>query len=255
MPRFSANLCMLFAEHDFLDRFAAAAHAGFAGVEYIGPYDHPPEKIAELARPTWSQPGVVQPAAGRLGARASAASPCLPERVEEFRAGVDTGDPLRPGARLQPGQLPGRHRARRCVDRAGWRIRLSKTSPTRPTAGRSGHPAARSSRSTRATFRASSSPLAPGAGADRARRLEQPLPAIRHLSHADHGGGSRPYDRGQPRPHRPHPAGRQSRPARAGHGRDQLSVPVPPSRPSSAMTAGSAPNTGRRPARPRVSAG
>ena len=39
-------------------------------------------------------------------------------------------------------------------------------------------------------------------------------------------------DRGQPRPHRPRAAGRQSRPARAGHGRDQLSVPVPPSRPS-----------------------
>ena len=37
MPRFSANLSMLFTEHDFLDRFDAAATAGFKGVEYLGP--------------------------------------------------------------------------------------------------------------------------------------------------------------------------------------------------------------------------
>ncbi|RUX00692.1 hydroxypyruvate isomerase, partial [Mesorhizobium sp. M8A.F.Ca.ET.059.01.1.1] len=36
MPRFSANLSMLFGEDDFLDRFDAAARAGFKGVEYIG---------------------------------------------------------------------------------------------------------------------------------------------------------------------------------------------------------------------------
>ncbi|TIR29674.1 MAG: hydroxypyruvate isomerase, partial [Mesorhizobium sp.] len=46
MPRFSANLSMLFGEHEFLDRFEAAAHAGFRGVEYIGPYDHAPEVVA-----------------------------------------------------------------------------------------------------------------------------------------------------------------------------------------------------------------
>ena len=43
MPKFSANLSMLFTEHDFLDRFDAAAKAGFKAVEYIGPYDHAPE--------------------------------------------------------------------------------------------------------------------------------------------------------------------------------------------------------------------
>ena len=39
MPRFAANLSMLFTEVDFLDRFAAAAEAGFSGVEYLFPYD------------------------------------------------------------------------------------------------------------------------------------------------------------------------------------------------------------------------
>jgi hydroxypyruvate isomerase len=46
MPVFSANLSMLFQEHDFLDRFDAAAKAGFTGVEYLGPYDQPAETVA-----------------------------------------------------------------------------------------------------------------------------------------------------------------------------------------------------------------
>src|SRR3546814_19923764 len=38
MPKFAANLSMLYGEHDFLDRFAAAAKDGFQGVEYLFPY-------------------------------------------------------------------------------------------------------------------------------------------------------------------------------------------------------------------------
>ena len=40
MPRFAANLSMMFAEVPFLDRFAAAAATGFAGVEYLFPYEY-----------------------------------------------------------------------------------------------------------------------------------------------------------------------------------------------------------------------
>ena len=40
MPRFAANLHYLFTELPFLERFAAAARAGFAGVEFQVPYDH-----------------------------------------------------------------------------------------------------------------------------------------------------------------------------------------------------------------------
>ena len=47
MPKFAANLSMMFTEHAFLDRFDAAAEAGFAAVEFLFPYDHPPEAIAE----------------------------------------------------------------------------------------------------------------------------------------------------------------------------------------------------------------
>ena len=44
MPRFTANLSMMFQDIGFLDRFDAAARAGFKGVEFLFPYDHPPER-------------------------------------------------------------------------------------------------------------------------------------------------------------------------------------------------------------------
>ena len=47
MPRFCANLTMLYGEHGFLDRFAAAAADGFKGVEYLFPYDFPKEELKE----------------------------------------------------------------------------------------------------------------------------------------------------------------------------------------------------------------
>jgi len=48
MPNFAANLSMMFQEiQNFLDRFDAAAKAGFKGVEFLFPYDHPPAAIAE----------------------------------------------------------------------------------------------------------------------------------------------------------------------------------------------------------------
>jgi hydroxypyruvate isomerase len=88
MPKFSANLSMLFTEHDFLDRFDAAARAGFKGVEYIGPYDHAPDVVAArlkkngLSQVLFNLP----PGDWAKGERGIAV---LPDRVEEFRAGVD----------------------------------------------------------------------------------------------------------------------------------------------------------------------
>src|SRR3954452_22133325 len=47
MPRFAANLTMMFNEVPFLDRFDAAAKAGFTAVEFLFPYDHPAEVVGE----------------------------------------------------------------------------------------------------------------------------------------------------------------------------------------------------------------
>ena len=46
MPKFAANLTMLYNEVDFLDRFRAAADAGFQGVEYLFPYDFTKDELA-----------------------------------------------------------------------------------------------------------------------------------------------------------------------------------------------------------------
>ncbi len=89
MPRFSANLSMLFAEHDFLDRFDAAARAGFRGVEYVSPYEHPAEVVAErLKRNDLTQALFNMPAGDWAGGERGIG--CLPDRVDEFRASVDT---------------------------------------------------------------------------------------------------------------------------------------------------------------------
>ncbi|MBY0613786.1 MAG: hydroxypyruvate isomerase family protein [Beijerinckiaceae bacterium] len=89
MPRFAANLSMMFNEHPFLDRFAAAAEAGFEAVEFLFPYEHPPEVIADhlkankLTQALFNLP----PGDFAAGERGIAA---LPARAEEFREGVST---------------------------------------------------------------------------------------------------------------------------------------------------------------------
>lgn len=50
MPRFAANLTMMFNEVPFPQRFAAAAQAGFQGVEFLFPYDYPPQEVAGWLR-------------------------------------------------------------------------------------------------------------------------------------------------------------------------------------------------------------
>lgn len=89
MPRFAANLTMMFTEVPFLDRFAAAAQAGFDAVEYLFPYDHEPQDIAAAL----SENGLTQalfnlpPGDWAAGERGLAA---LPDRSADFRASVTT---------------------------------------------------------------------------------------------------------------------------------------------------------------------
>lgn len=89
MPRFAANLSFLYAELDFLDRFAAAAKDGFPAVEYVSPY----EVEAEIVAQTLEDNGLVQALfnlpAGDWGGGERGIG-CLPDRVEEFKAGIDT---------------------------------------------------------------------------------------------------------------------------------------------------------------------
>ncbi|MEG2914512.1 MAG: hydroxypyruvate isomerase, partial [Pseudomonas sp.] len=88
MPRFAANLSRLFTEQDFLARFDAAAKAGFSGVEYLFPYDFSSAEIkARLDANGLTQVLFNLPAGD--WAKGERGIACLPDRVEEFRAGVD----------------------------------------------------------------------------------------------------------------------------------------------------------------------
>ncbi len=87
MPRFAANLTMLFNEVDFLDRFAAAAAAGFRAVEYLFPYDYDKDRLAEkLAENGLSQVLHNLPAGDWAAGERGIA--CLADRVGEFQDGV-----------------------------------------------------------------------------------------------------------------------------------------------------------------------
>ncbi|RYF06262.1 MAG: hypothetical protein EOO77_27155 [Oxalobacteraceae bacterium] len=89
MLRLSANITMLFTELPFLDRFPAAAAAGFTAIECIEPYVAPADVIAEhltrhgLTAALFNMP----PGNWAAGDRGIAADP---ERVDEFRASIST---------------------------------------------------------------------------------------------------------------------------------------------------------------------
>ena len=89
MPRFAANLTMLFNEVPFLDRFNAACVAGFKGVEYLFPYGFEVDAlVCRLRRYGLTQVLHNLPAGDWAGGERGIA--CLPGREQEFREGVDT---------------------------------------------------------------------------------------------------------------------------------------------------------------------
>jgi hydroxypyruvate isomerase len=92
MPRFAANLTMMFNEWDFLDRFDVAAEAGFVAVEFLFPYDHAPEDIAERLRRNGLDLALfnLPPGDWAAGDRGLAA---LPERRGEFEASLQRALP------------------------------------------------------------------------------------------------------------------------------------------------------------------
>jgi hydroxypyruvate isomerase len=88
MPRFAANLTMLFNEVDFLDRFGAAARAGFRGVEYLFPYPYPREALAERLHEHGLTQVLHNLPAGNWAAGERGIA-CHPDRTGEFQDGVE----------------------------------------------------------------------------------------------------------------------------------------------------------------------
>lgn len=102
MAKLAANLTMLFNEVDFLDRFAAAADAGFKGVEFLFPYAFKPEQIAEKLETHRLELVLHNLPAGKweAGERGIA---CHPDRIGEFKDGV--GEAIRYAKALGVKQL------------------------------------------------------------------------------------------------------------------------------------------------------
>jgi hydroxypyruvate isomerase len=89
MPKLAANLTMMYTEHPFLERFAAASRDGFRGVEYLFPYEFPAQELAARLE----QHGLEQalfnapPGNWEKGERGLAS---LPGREDEFKRSVET---------------------------------------------------------------------------------------------------------------------------------------------------------------------
>ena len=96
MPRFAANLTMMYPDLPFLDRFEAAAKDGFKAVEYLFPYAYPAAELAARLKGNGLQQVLFNmPPAGltpdvMVGAwdRGERGTACQPGREAEFRAGL-----------------------------------------------------------------------------------------------------------------------------------------------------------------------
>jgi len=88
MPKFAANLSMLFTEVPFLKRFESAANSGFDYIEYLFPYEWDASTLATLLKQHQLKQVLfnLPPGDWSAGERGIA---CLPDRKEEFKRGVD----------------------------------------------------------------------------------------------------------------------------------------------------------------------
>ncbi len=87
MPRFAANLTMLFNDVAFMDRFAAAAKAGFTAVEYLFPYEYDRAALKQALVNNRLTQVLINLPAGNWGAGERGIS-CDPKRTSEFEGGV-----------------------------------------------------------------------------------------------------------------------------------------------------------------------
>ena len=229
MPKFAANLTMLFGEQPFLDRFAAAKAAGFGGVEYLFPYDFDKAELREQLH----QHGLAQvlhnlPAGNWAAGERGIA--ILPDRVDEFRDGVRRA--IDYAKALDCRQL-------NCL--VG--IAPRDADPIKLNDVLVGNLRFAADALARERIRLLIEPIntidIPGFFLNRTEQalqiiadvgIGQPFCAVRYLPHAGDGGRHCAKPAKASAAHRACPARRQSRPERTRHRRDQLSLPVQASR-------------------------
>ena len=130
MPRFSANISMLFSERAWLDRPAAAAAAGFGAIEIQFPYDRPADDWRRAIEAAGLAVSVINLPVGDMLAGGPGLA-ATPGRQAEFRAAVETARDV--AAALRPANVnvltgyPERHghERGRCLDTLAENLRLA----------------------------------------------------------------------------------------------------------------------------------
>ena len=244
MPKFAANLSMLYNEVDFLDRFRAAADAGFQGVEYLFPYDFTKDELAGRLADNGLEQVLHNLPAGDWGGGERGIG-CLPDRVGEFQDGVGRaidyaralGCPrvnclagIAPDG-ADPGQLTetfvaNLRFAAGKLGEAGIQLLIEPIN-TRDIPGFF------------LTGTGQANAVIDAVGSDNLALQYD----IYHMQIME--GDLAPTNPGQPGADRPHATRRQPGPARARDRRDQLPVPVRLHRPDSDTRAGSGASTNR----------
>ncbi len=187
MPKFSANLSMLFTEVDFMQRFRRAKEQGFSAVEYMFPYDYPIAALrSELEAHRLSQVLFNLPAGDWAAGERGIA--CLPGREAGVPRRRRARDRVCAGAGLRSHQLSDRQsgsrrrppRHRRTGERESELRRRRSGAAEYPSADRTDQPLRHA-----AVLPAN---LPAGDRTDRGDRQPQPVSAVRPLPHAAHGG-------------------------------------------------------------------
>ncbi len=88
MPKFAANLTMMFKEVDFLDRFEQAAYCGFKAVEFLWPYDYSKEELAKILKETGLKIALFNTTAGDT-AKGEWGHAALSGREADFKAEIE----------------------------------------------------------------------------------------------------------------------------------------------------------------------
>ena len=187
MPRFAANLTMLFTEYPVIERFDRAAAAGFTAVEFLFPYAEDIDAIRAALDRTGLELILFNLPVGDFAAgdRGMANNPAKAQRVSGRRG---PGDRDRGPARGRPDQLPGRADAGRCPARDA--VGDDQGEPAlrgRRDAGR-GHHAARRAAQPLRRARLLPADAERRVPARRGGRPPQPLPGVRRLPRPADGG-------------------------------------------------------------------
>jgi hydroxypyruvate isomerase len=119
----------MFTEVPFEERFAAAAEAGFAAVEYPVPYAHPASELATLLNDSGLHQALINSPMGPAGSATERGSACVPDAREEFRASIDLGldyaaalgcDILHVVAGLQPSGVSWERASAQYTENIAW---------------------------------------------------------------------------------------------------------------------------------------